>query len=309
MDFKQYFEVHTNDCGNPTFISNYNTNEIIYLNQAMEKKFQIFEDYTGKTCEEVVPYFADICGYNEKTDVKMGQFLDRTFLCDMLNANLRSKATLLEVCGQKFLQTKYFLAPTNDKRQEAANLFEKAIAACLEILTDTSFSSPIDAFLELLGKFYSAELTYICEFDREKNVLSNSYLWAADGEKGKLPYNDSISMDQFIEWLEHDHYKSVINLDKSEHNFENYSLEEDLLRGYSINNITISKLWNKDGSLMGIVGLSNRAELMYDDRLLQAISHFVMEQFNQKSMVEALENLNDIDLLTGFYNRSKYASK
>ncbi len=250
MDFKQYFEVHTNDCGNPTFITSYDSGELVYLNQAMEKKFQIFQDYSGLKSQDVIPNFKDICGYDAKEDVKMGEFLDKTFLSDTLNANLRSKATLLDVCGVKFLQTKYFLAPTSDKRQEAENLFEKAIAACLEILSDSSFSSPINAFLELLGKFYSAELAFICEFNENQDQLSQRYLWSVDGSVKELPEHGDVLMDRFVRWLEHDHYKSVINLDKSEHNFENYSIEEDLIQTYNIENITLSKLWNKDGSLV-----------------------------------------------------------
>lgn len=309
MDYREFFEVHTNDCGNPTFFSHYDTEELVYLNQAMEKKFQIFEDYHGKTAGEFLPYYDEIRGYENKSDLKAGIFLERTFLSEMLNANLRSKATLWNIEGEKFIQTKYFLAPTNEKRQEAENLFEKAIAGCLEILSDSTLTSPISAFLELLGQFYSSEVAYICEFDREENKLSHRYVWTESGNPSKFKADSAITLDRFVQWLENDHYKSVINLDKNIHDYENFTIEEAIFEEYDIKNITLSKLWNKDGSLMGIVGLSNRAESMYDDRLLQAVSHFVMEQFSRTSMVEALENFNDIDLLTGFYNRNKYAEK
>lgn len=45
---KQLFEIDNNDCSNPTFFIDYDTEELIYLNGAMEKKFQIFQDYAGK---------------------------------------------------------------------------------------------------------------------------------------------------------------------------------------------------------------------------------------------------------------------
>lgn len=314
MDMRDYFEVHTNDCSNATFISDYETGELIYLNQAMEKKFQIFQDYTGASCEDIIPYFSDVCGYERKEDLKVGQFHDRIFLCETLNCNLRSKATMLEVEGRKFLQTKYFLAPNSERRQEAENIFEKSIALCLEILSDSKNPSPIHSFLELLGEFYACKLTYVLEFDVDKGTVANMYLWTQNQSHKQRVYSipenvNSDSMELFAHWLQFDQHRSIINIDKTEHFYESNSIEMAILDEYGLSNITLGKLWNKDGTLMGVVGLSDRAEPMYDDRLLQAISHFVMEQFSKNSMVEALEEMNDIDLLTGFYNRDKYLKK
>lgn len=314
MDFKDYFEVQVNDCSNATFVSDYDTGELIYLNQAMEKKFQIFKDYEGKHCEEIIPFFSEVCGYEDKTQVTMGAYLERTFLAETLNCNLRSKVTLLEVSGRKFLQTKYFLAPNSEKRQEAENVFEKSIALCLEILSDKYNATPILSFLELLGDFYSCALTYVLEFDIFSKSISHFYLWSQDGGEKKsisaIPAQVEIEkMERFVHWVQGVEHKNIINLDKNEHFYDKDSVEAMVLDQYNISNITLGKLWNKDGTLMGVIGLSDRAGLMYDDRLLQAVSHFVMEQFSKTSMLEALEELNDVDLLTGFYNREKYLEK
>ncbi len=314
MDFKDYFEVQVNDCSNATFISDYETGELIYLNQAMEKKFQIFKDYEGKHCEDIVPAFSEVCGYEDKTQVEMGTYVERTFFAETLHCKLRSKVTMLEVRGRKFLLTKYFLAPNSEKRQEAENVFEKSIALCLEILSDKYNVTPILSFLELLGDFYSCALTYVLEFDIFTQKVSNFYLWSQDrGVKKTLSaipdHVEAEKMQEFVRWVQSENHKNIINLDKNERFYDENSVEAMVLNQYNISNITLGKLWNKDGTLMGVIGLSDRADLMYDDRLLQAVSHFVMEQFSKSSMLEALEELNDVDLLTGFYNREKYLEK
>lgn len=306
---KQIFEIDSNDCTNPTFFTDYETGELIYLNGAMEKKFQIFEDYAGRLASDVIPFYIDICGFRDKSTLTDFEYQSNVFLSEMLNANLRSEAGLRYVDGRKYIQTKYFLAPSTEKQKEAESLFERAIARCLEILGDTSMSSPISPLLELLGHFYSCQLAYICEFDFEQLALSSSYLWSTDSSLKEIPINTDLPMERFVIWLNTGDTKSIINLDKNVYNYEKNSVENQILTKYNLDNITLSKLWDKDGVLKGVVGLSNRSEIMYDDRLLQAVSHFVMEQFSQISMVQALDDLNDIDILTGFYNRDKYTQK
>lgn len=306
---RQLFEIDSNDCTNPTLFIDYETGELIYLNAALEKKFQIFQDYTGKLASEVIPFYQDACGFQDKSQLSDLEYTSSVFLCEMLNANLRSEAILRNIAGRSYIQTKYFLAPSTEKQKEAENLFERAIARCLEILSDASTPSPTAPLLELLGHFYSCQLTYICEFDFDNLTLANSHLWSADKRIQEIPVNTELPMERFVLWLNTGDNKSIINLDKKTNQYDMHSMEFQILAKYNLDNITLSKLWDKDGVLKGVVGLSNRSDVMYDDRLLQAVSHFVMEQFNQTSMVEALDDLNDIDILTGFYNREKYTEK
>ncbi|MFI3253166.1 MAG: bifunctional diguanylate cyclase/phosphodiesterase [Eubacteriales bacterium] len=304
---RQIFEIDANDCSNPVFFTDYETGELVYLNGAMAKKFQIFDDYSGKLARDMIPYYDDICGFRDKKALKDEEYSSDVFLSEMLNANLRSETGIRFVGGRKFIQTKYFLAPSTEKQKEAENLFERAIARCLEILGDLSAPSPIVPLLELLGHFYSCQLAYICEFDFEERSLASSYVWSCDNRD--IPITGGLPMERFVVWLNTGDNKSIINLDKNVYQYPSHSIESQILTQYNLENITLSKLWDKDGVLKGVVGLSNRSELMYDDRLLQAVSHFVMEQFSQSSMEEALEDLNDIDILTGFYNRDKYTQK
>lgn len=310
MDYtkiRRLFEIDVNDSTNPTFFTDYETGELVYINAAMEKKFQIFGEYFEKKASEAIPFYKDVCGFQDKTSLKEDEYTSETFLFEMLNANLRAESLIRVISERKYIQTKYFVAPIIDKQKEAENLFERAIARCLEILSDST--SPIAPMLELLGHFYSCQLAYICEFDMETLGLASSYLWSADNRLTAIPKSEEMPMERFVLWLNSNHDQSIINLDNQANNYKVSSIEYRILATYKLNSITLSKLWDKDGGLKGVVGLSNRSEEMYDDRLLQAVSHFVMEQFSKESMVEALENLNDIDILTGFFNRDKYAEK
>lgn len=310
MNLKQIFEVQSNDSANPSFFCDYDTGELLYLNQAMEKKFQIFEDYTGKKACDIIPDFHDICGYDEKKEVVEGELTERTIYSEVLGLNLRTKVIFSQMCGRNFLQTKYFIAPNNPRRQDADHLFERAIGLCLEILGDNTLTSPVDAFLDVLGTFYSAEKVFICEFDRENHRLLNRHFWTAVPHKENIdPHNSLVKLDNLIQWLSTDFSKSVINLDNTQYGLGDFHPDHNILDQYRLDNVTLSKLWNKDGTLMGFIGLANREESLFDDRLLQAISHFVMEQFNHTSMMEALEDFTEVDLLTGFYNRKKYTER
>lgn len=310
MEIQQILEIQTNDSGNLSFIMDVETGELLHVNQTMEKKFRIFDGYKGKKACEIIPNYEDMCPTKDLESLEMGQLLENTFFCEVTNCRLRSNVFLWNLGEKTLLQGKCFFAPNSQQRQEAENLFEKAIALCLEILSDNSLSSPVHEFLELLGKFYTCEQVYICEFDRQNNKLLNKHLWNQGEIVEELPEsNDSIELEGLIQWLNTDYSKSIINMDKNEFQSPDPSKSDAILRKNKFQNITLSKLWNKDGSLMGILGLNNRAEQMYDDRLLQAISHFVMQQFNQETMVKTLESLNETDLLTGFYNRNKYNEK
>lgn len=172
---RRIFEIDSNDCTSPMFFTDYETGELIYLNGAMEKKFQIFEDYSGRLASDLIPFYIDVCDFRDKTTLSENEYQSTVFLGEMLNANLRSETGLRYVEGRKYIQTKYFLAPTTEKQKEAESLFERAITRCLEILADTSMPSPIAPLLELLGHLYSCQLTYICEFDFENLALSNSF--------------------------------------------------------------------------------------------------------------------------------------
>lgn len=307
----EIFEVLTNDCTNASYVVDYETDKLVYINQAMEKKFQIFEDYTNRFAYEIIPFYQDICGYEDKTKLKEDEFLETTFTSDTANANFRCKVILINISGKKYIHTKYFLAPSTDKKKEADNLFEKAIAQCLEVLTDTS-KPTMYGLLELIGQFYGCTHSYIYQFDRNTDSLQNYYLWSQDNSLKEMPPNvEGISLESFMAWLEqaHNSNQNVISLDNSHFIYATNTMEAKILQQYKVKNLTIAKLWDKNSVLRGILGLTNRPDEMYDDRLMQAASHFIMEQFTQQNALDAIEDWQEVDLLTGFYSRTKYSER
>lgn len=310
MNLTQYLEILSNDSPNPCYFVDKNTNELLFLNRIFKKKFQVFDDYAGKKCYEVLPTATGSCAICEQLPVKQGEFLEHRILVKPLNKYLRSNSTLHSVNGREILMTKFFMTAQDEERTKADNSFEEAMTRCLEILSIQDQTEAIHAFLELLCQFYHCGLAFICEFDNQNTTLASKFIWRAGEGACDIPEHGqaTVSQENFVQWLENDSDHKMVTLDSSE-NYDVNSTEFKILKKHSITNLVLNKLWHKDGTLMGIVGISNKTHPIFDDRLIKAISFTVMERFNEQSLLNALNTLNELDLLTGFYNRSKYAEK
>ncbi|MFI3249618.1 MAG: bifunctional diguanylate cyclase/phosphodiesterase [Eubacteriales bacterium] len=311
MKLLKFLEKAYNDCSNPCFIQDYETEEVVFINQTLQKKFQIFEDYRGKSAKEIFKDIIEPSDFCTKEDTVDGEFIEQRIFSKGLNSHLRANTTVFETCGKKLLMTKYFMTSVNKKKADAENTFGDAMAKCMNILAHPQQETSVQHFLKLLCDFYSSELAYICEIDKETNTLTNKCFWSNTEGNIEIPLNnkDTISIKHFVEWLENTKNRDVITLELGDDNCEEGSTEAGILEKYNVTNITLNKLWNKDGTLMGVVGMSNRTQPIYDDRLIKAVSHFVVERFNEASTVKILESLNEMDLLTGFYNRTKYGER
>ncbi|MFI3254829.1 MAG: bifunctional diguanylate cyclase/phosphodiesterase [Eubacteriales bacterium] len=311
MDLMQFLEKTCNDCTNPCFVQDFDTEELIFINQSLEKKFQIFEDYKGRLAKDVFQGYIGENDFSPKESILDGEYTEKRIYSNALKSHLRANTTMFHKCGRKLLLTKYFMTSIDKKRVEAETSFEIAMTQCLEILSIPDQTLSIQSFLKLLCEFHSCELAFICEFDGDNTTLASKYFWSNTEGDVSIPLErkDTVSMVNFVEWLKNDRNKEIIHLEAGDASFDEASTENQILDKYGISNITLSKLWDKDGTLLGIVGMSNRTQPVYDDRLIKAISHFVVERFNEASSKKALETLNEMDLLTGFFNRTKYGEK
>ncbi len=307
MKIEQYLEMLFNDCSNPIYFMDYHTKELVYINQVFQKKFQIFEDYKGESCCDVVRKFTGPCPLCEGLPLEFGSFTENRIFSESLQKNLRSNSTLMDVQGRTLIITKFFLTG-DSRREEAKENFEIAMTKCLEILSMSDRDKSIQAFLALLGQYYHSQLVYIYQFDSENNTMTNNYSWLAKDCTKVIPKEgDSKDIKHFLNWLESAHGEEIVYIDYEGNNYP--LIDSEIYEKYHMKNLVLSKLWDKDKNLMGIVGLSNCEQVIQDDRLLKAISRFMTERFNEQSMMRAMENLHEIDLLTGFYNRNMYAEK
>lgn len=307
MKIEEYLEILFNDSPNPCYFIDVETKKIVYINQIFKKKFQLFDDYLQKSCDEILPHTTGVCLLCQGLAIDSESFYEQVVFSEYLNTNLRSNSTILELCGMKLLMTKFFLTADNEQQIQDNQNFQDAMTECLDLLALPNQKQSIQAFLELLGKFYSAEISYIYKLN-DDDKLDRAFYWSAsDGEIVIPEPHDQDGMGAFFEWRKDDNelinIESVAKLDVGENN------EKMFFDRYNIVNLTVNKLFNADGTMLGVIGMNNRTKPLTDERLLKAVSLFIIERFNEESVSKAIKNLNETDLLTGFFNRNKYAEK
>lgn len=124
MDLIQYLEKTCNDCSNPCFVLDYETEELIFINQTLEKKFQVFEDYQGKSPVDVFRDYIDAEDYCPKENVLEGEYTEKRIYSKALKSFLRANTSMYQLCGRKFILTKFFMTSVDKKRVDAAQTFD-----------------------------------------------------------------------------------------------------------------------------------------------------------------------------------------
>lgn len=310
MRHTSYLEMLSGDSKHPCYFADTETYEMLYMNEAMEellKNHQLYDSYRGKSCYRVLHAMTEPCSFCPNTQAFPFEFTEHSVYNGCTQGYFRVHTTLMNLDGSVVNMSKYF--PGNANQPKYPLTFEYAMTQIAHILNTPRDHNPqifIHSFLELLCQFYGAEQSYVIDVStgtlqryhnkhEKHDTLSISQLENAN------------ALDRFMAWLDYHSDVDVNEINPKVEHYSSDSLELEILHTYQAKNIAVSPLKNGKGDLLGFVGVSNRRCPVFDYRLLKAVSRFVQESFSTFTMEQELHKLNNLDLLTGFYNRNRYS--
>lgn len=307
MPHKTYFEMLSNDSPNPCYFVDMNSYELLFLNKAMVKLLKNATQYEGLPCYQVIHEKDSPCDFCPNGKSAPLQFHEDTVFHQGSQNAFRVNSTLLEMDGVSVNMSKFFLA--NQKKYSNKLTFDEAMAQCGRILNHENADESayiVSACLALLGEFYGCGKSYI--FEIKNDIALNSHYWLK--EQPEITYTkceQTEALSRLILYLKNNIDLSVVEINTQISEYQPDSLEFQLLKAYDITNLAICPLRAPNKQLIGFVGVSNGETGHFDYRLLKVIARLMGESFSVHSMRKELSKLQDLDALTGFYNRNRYA--
>ncbi|MFI3114637.1 MAG: GGDEF domain-containing phosphodiesterase [Clostridia bacterium] len=287
-DLQVYFEILCNDSPNPCVLTELDTKKIIFMNSAFEKVHGLVDIFEPATADSLIEY----------------EFAESHILSQKLEKSFRLNTTKLSFKDNQYSFCKYF---TSTSYTNQIITFEEAMTKSVEILgKQDNFEDMTKSFLALVGEFYESTSSYVFYLNHEKTNITREYQWYSDGkfaEKSLL--SDDFPLDSLRSWLDCRNYYGIREISKIDEDLDEFSMQ--LLNHFKVSNITVCAITDANGECIGVVGFSDRAEKSFDYRLLKTVTRFIQDGFTNTDMQAELKTLGDIDFLTGFLSRPKYA--
>lgn len=185
--------------------------------------------------------------------------------------------------------------------------FDEAMIKCTNTLQSKhNPEQSLASLLKILGEYYSADSSYIFEFDEETQIFGSNYQWNSRESVefantfADLPFSalEYFSADRFL-----DDEIPIMTFVPSE--FPNSPIDHLFEQ---VDNIMISPMVRK-GKTTGFVGITNLSFEDFDSSLFGCIILFIQECLQKRDMHLQLAILHNLDPLTGFFNKIQYAKK
>ncbi len=305
MDRLKQWKMYFDDKKNPCIVTDRDTVELLYCNEAFLKVFKIEEDVIGK-------YFYDVVLLKDcYIDKKMPDWdTDDFYASESYNKELNIRLILSATVDRGNNVVVCEMKPIYDGMKENV-AFEQAMADCMEIFTKGS-DKKILSLMEYIGKFYDCEASYVYRFDEEENILYCISQWAENpayciAEETQTNYNGQ----RLLTILNNGVKGGILVFDKESPDYNANSLVNNLMNKMQLRNITICAVEDSNNKIIGVVGLSNRRnmDIPLKPKLLIAISKIVAQDVLKTVVDKALLEMQNRDVLTGLYNRTGYKKK
>lgn len=201
----------------------------------------------------------------------------------------------------------YFIEKVSAKKRIETKLIEEQILnECISMLyKNNDINHSISKSLEILTKFYSGDIAYIFEYTSDRKNIINSYEWCAPGIQSQIEEFANMESDLLVKWLPLFDRKvfKVKNITKK----SDYSeLEYEFCQTYNINSIIAVPIIDKQGNLIGIIGVDNPKENIDNFELIDKVSKFVYDFLEKDKLIKRLDYLSFSDSLTGIRNYHSY---
>ena len=313
MEHKTYDQLIEELQETVSYISDMDTHEMLHMSPSAMEQFGIRapEEYRDRKCYQLLHGVDRPCTFctNGKVAaersvawVQYNQRLKKWMLVNDHLKELDGRKCRVEIMDE-ITQAQHW------RRDLTEHLnMETVLLQCIQTLSgNRSLHFAVSAFLEMVSRFYCADRAYIFEFDLEKQTLSNTFEWCAEGVSRQIEYLQNIPLAVVTDWVDKFRRDGEFFTTSIQDDLDPESTDYKLLAQQQIDSLMAAPLY-LNGQITGFLGVDNPEANLDNITLLRATSDFVAVEVDKRRMLEQLEYLSYTDTLTGVSNRNKYIS-
>lgn len=286
------------------YVSDIETYELLYLNNAGIKKFGITE-YKGMKCYKVLHGLDKPCGFCTNSKISENEWHSFNIINNINKHYYTVKDTVIYYNGRK---CKLEIAFNNDKLVNEKNeMYEKVKLE--KVIRDIMFAIYMghkeEDFLVEICEFVSADRGYIFYYNMDDETIFNSWSWNRDKSKPLNKDIVNINEDPAKIWREEFKKTGYVLLENIEKLKEKFPFEYSVLKDQNVESIVVVPMYIND-KLYGFIGVDNPIDKESSLEILQSISMLLSINYQKNKYYEDIKNLSERDKLTGARNRNSF---
>lgn len=296
-----------NEISELLYVSDIETYELLFLNQAGQETFHA-NDFYGKKCYEVLQGRTSPCPFCTNPLLKENEIYSWEIDNPITNKHymLKDRKILWDERIAR-LEIAFDMTKLENEKNELQRTLEaqQIIVECIHILYDIhDINQSINIVLEKIGNCLCADRVYLVSLKGE--LVNKDWEWCKSGVGSILDLKD-LPFAVIERWLRSFKERNYMILNNIEELKENSKEEYELLKTNNIYRLVSSPL-KSNGQIAGIIGVDNPPieKIQNIASLLETLCYFISLSIKRNQAEEELSRLSYHDTLTSFYNRNRY---
>lgn len=297
-----------NDMTELMYIVDVDTYDLLFINEAGKKLFQI-DDYKGLKCYKALQGFDKPCEFCTNAKLSNDETYTWEYTNPLINRHYLLKDRLIDWDDKEVKMEIAFDITDNLKKKEELERRIKRdniLLDCIrELYQNHQTVEAMNHVLKLIGEIFEADRAYV--FYMENDEMSNISEWCKEGIIPQIDNLQHLSRNDYQWWFKlYDEQASILikNLEELQGDRQ---AEYELLAGQDIDRLILVPL-EQYGDFGGMIGLDNLKieEFENAEQFLRTFRYFIMLAIRRNEDEKTLFQLSYIDTLTTFYNRNRY---
>lgn len=298
-----------NEISELMYVSDMDTYNLLFVNEAGKKMFQIDDSQPDIKCYKVLQGFEEPCPFCTNKLLKEDETYSWEYTNPIIKKHYLLKDRLIEWDGRTArMEIAFDITEANNEKNELKRRLERddiRLACVRELYNNRDIENAITKVLQYIGTLFSAERSYVFLFHDQ--YYSNIAEWCKEGIEPQIDNLQNIPLGDYQVWLDElDRNKKMVINDVEEIR-ETFPTGYELLTQQGIRNIVWVPIM-KNGKVNGSIGLDNQDLGMAEAAVpfLQTIQYFLSLTMQRNENEKMLFEMSQIDRLTSFYNRNRF---
>lgn len=297
-----------NEMSELMYIADVNTYELLFVNDAGKKLFNI-KEYKGQKCYKILQGFDRPCEFCTNAKLYNDQTYTWEYTNPIINRHYLLKDRLIDWENREVrMEIAFDITDSLKKKKELEKRIKRdnVLVTCIrELYQNHQTVDAMNHVLEFIGKLFDAKRSYI--FYMENDEMSNIAEWCNEGVVPQINNLQHLSRDDYKWWFQlYDEQVNVVIQDIELLKGDRQA-EYELLAAQEIKRLILVPFEQYE-NFGGMIGLDDLKIEEFDnaEKFLRTFSYFIMLSIRRNKDEKTLYQLSYLDTLTMFYNRNRY---